>query len=200
MSRVITADEVRQLQSSGLGDAELADTLVGWIEEPDVRYGVGVSPAELLSLAATHRGVTGDLDTQWELLQRARAAEGATTIDIEAKMIASLALRGQRDEALELADELRHQGVQSLISYLLIASTLSDVEESRQALRWLNMGLRAFERREHSEADDAILQALLTDRYQLRRQAELGKDSYDEEAELILQRWADEQQKAAEGD
>ena len=113
-------------------------------------------------------------------------------------MIASLALRGQREEALQLADEFRHQGVQSLISYLLIASSLSDIDEVRQALRWLNMGLRAFERQEHSEADDAILQALLTDRYQLRRQAGMGKDSYDEEAELILQRWTAEQQNAAD--
>ncbi|QDP95671.1 hypothetical protein FOE78_06910 [Microlunatus elymi] len=110
MSRVITADEVRKLQSSGLGDAELADTLVAWTEQPDVRYGVGVSPAELLSLAATHRGVCGDHDLQWELLERARAAEGATTIDIEAKMIASLVLRGQPDQALRIADELRKQG------------------------------------------------------------------------------------------
>ncbi|QDP95672.1 hypothetical protein FOE78_06915 [Microlunatus elymi] len=62
------------------------------------------------------------------------------------------------------------------------------------------MGLRAFERQEHTESDDAILQALLTDRYQLRRQSELGKDSYDEEAELILQRWSAEQQGSAEGE
>jgi hypothetical protein len=193
MTRVITADDVGGLESSGRSDTELAETLVSWTREPDVRYGVGVSPAELLSLAATHQGIAGDLDAQWTLLEQADAAEGATSIDVKAKMVASLVLQGRGEEAVAVADQLRKSGVHSLISYVLVASSLADIGDQQRSLRWLNMGLRAIERRNQLEADEAIWQSVITDRYLLRRQLELGKDSYDEEAELLVANAAEDE-------
>lgn len=185
MSRVISTAAVRELEESGTDYRQIGATLVQWVEEDDVRYGVDVSPAELLSLAATYYGLSEDHDTQWQLLQRARAAEGETAVDVEAKMISALAGREEKDAALQLADELRRQGVGSILSYTLVSEALADLGEDRAAMRWLNMGLRGFERLFGDDPDDdelAILDDLLVSRLAVRRRLGLSPDSYDEEA------------------
>lgn len=185
MTRVIDIADISELEGSGAADREIAETLVRWTQEDGVRYGVDVSPAELLSLAATYAGLSGDLDLQWQLLEQARAADGETAIDVEAKMITALVLRGEREAALEMADELRRRGVRSILSYELVADAMVDLDEQRSAMRWLNMGLRGFERIFGDDPDEGamdILDDLLVSRLTIRRQLGLAPDSYDDEA------------------
>ncbi|SDT04571.1 hypothetical protein [Microlunatus soli] len=185
MSRTISSDDITDLEDSGVDSAQIAATLLDWVAEDDVRYGVDVSPAELLSLAATHAGIAGDAEQHWELLERARAADGETAIDVEAKMIAALLYRGDKEAAMALADELRRAGVRSILSYSIVSDALSEHGEDRAALRWLNMGLRGFERIYGDDPDEdelELLDDLLLARIVLRRRMGLAPDSYDEEA------------------
>lgn len=185
MTRVITTADVDELEESGVGDRAIAETLTAWTEEAGVRYSVDVSPAELISLAATYYGLAGDDDAQWRALERARAADGGTAIDVEAKMISALARRGQNEAAVQLADELRRAGVASYLSYGLVAESLADIGEERAGIRWLNMGLRAFDRYfgdDPDEDDLELLDDLVLTRLLIRRRLGMAPDSYDEQA------------------
>lgn len=194
MARVVTMSDIEELDQSEADPETVAQTLVDWTEEADVRYEGGLSPAELLSQAATRFGRAGDEGKQWDILQRALQADGEPLFDIRAKMIANLLERGQTEEADERASQLRRKGVRSPYSILLVAESYTKAGNVGQAMRWHNIGLRLADRDDWSEGPVDHRAVLLQERYRFRRDQGYSTDGYDEEAALEM---ADE---AARGD
>lgn len=187
MARVVTMSDIEELDGSDTDPETVAQTLVEWTAEPDVRYESGLSPAELLSQAATRFGRAGNENRQWQVLQQALQADGEPLFDIRAKMIANLLERGKAEDADEQAGLLRRNGVRSPYSILLIAEAYTKAGHPRQALRWHNIGLRRAEREDWSQADVDHRAILLRERYRFRRDQGYPLDGYDQEAEMITE-------------
>lgn len=178
--------DIEELDQSEADPETVAQTLVDWTEEADVRYEGGLSPAELLSQAATRFGRAGHESKQWDILQRALQADGEPLFDIRAKMIANLLEREQVEEADEQAGRLRREGVRSPYSILLVAESYTKAGNVHQALRWHNIGLRLAERDRWSEGPVDHRAVLLQERYRFRREQGYPTDGYDEEAAIDL--------------
>lgn len=185
MARVVKMADIEELDQSDADPKSVAQTMVDWTEESDVRYEGGLSPAEVLSQAATRFGRAGDEDAQWQVLQRALRADGEPLFDIRAKMIANLLDRGELGQAEEHAAQLRRTGVRSPYSILLVAEAYTKAGHLRQAMRWHNIGLRQAEREDWSEGPVDHQAVLLKERYQFRRDQGYPLDGYDQQAEML---------------
>lgn len=186
MAWVVSTQDIEELEQSESDPAVVAQTLVSWADESDLQYAGGLSPAELLSQAATRYGRAGDQSTQWHLLERALEADGEPLFDIRAKMIANLLGREKQDEADEQARELRRTGVRSPYSILLLAESYAKAKRPQDALRWYNIGLRQAERDNWSQGPVDHRGVLVRERYHFRRSQSYPLDSYDEEAQMIM--------------
>jgi hypothetical protein len=185
MARVVSMSDIEELDQSDQDPRAVARTLVDWTEEEGVRYESGLSPAELLSQAATRFGRAGDETAQWDVLQRALRADGEPLFDIRAKMIANLLERGETEQASEHARQLRRDGVRSPYAILLLAESYTKAGQPQQAMRWHNIGIRQAERENWSEGQVDHEAILLQERYRFRRDQGYPMDGYDEEAETV---------------
>lgn len=189
MTRTIAMADVLAAEEQQPDSRLLAETLTAWADDGTVGY-QDISAAGLLSLAGGYFRSAGDARRGAEQLARARELGGDALPDVEAVAITGLARRGDRDTAVQLADELRRRGVREVLSYPTVAESLVRLEAEKPAMRWLNMAIRALERELDADPEDEDLDELLSEvlltRYDLRRAAGLPKDGYDEEADLIL--------------
>lgn len=194
MARTVSMADIVELEQQEPDNRRLADTLLEWAEDEQTEYlqdeKGGLAAFQLLSLAGGYYRAAGDDDVSADLLERARQQATGIVDDVEAFQIVGLARRGEREMVITVADELRRRGVQGLITYAVVANELLEVGAQKPAMRWLNMAIRALEQQleldpEDEDLDELFGELLLT-RYDLRRSSGLGKDGYDEEAELIM--------------
>lgn len=175
-----------EMENHDADQAAVAAQLVAWAEDDSVEHAEGADPCNLLVSAADHLGYAGDFEGQLALLDRAEGAEGDSLVKLDAHRVGALLHLGRIDEAKALADALRKGDPPGPFTCEVMAEAYLDHGDNRQAVRWLNIGLRQLEDADPSEGIDTGMEILLLRRYHIRREASMPIDAYDEEAEWII--------------
>ena len=175
-----------EMENPDADQAAIAAQLVAWAEDDTVEHAEGSDPRYLLVSAAEHLGFAGDFDGQLAMLDRAERIEGDSYVKLDAYRIDALLHLGRVDEAKVLADALRKSDSPDPFTCEVVSQAYLDHRDTKQALRWLNIGLRLLEDAAPDEGLDTVLDMMLIRRYGIRRATAMPMDAYDEEAEEII--------------
>ncbi|PPL17334.1 hypothetical protein [Microterricola pindariensis] len=201
MVTLITEDDIDELElrdfderagSSTGGVAEhleKAAIFESWATDADAyTLDDGVTPAQLLIVAAEHLQMGRDYDEAFRLALAAAGHPSAQRFEAHPTLISLHLELDQRAEALALADEVRTAGAPELGIYEAIASSFEIADELALAERWYAIALRALDKVNLESPADRL--SLLSGRYRVRRDAGKPLDVLDTETE---------QQRAAQG-
>lgn len=120
-----------------------AATLLAWADEE--HEDDEAEPARLLNAAAWHLEQMGEHEVGLALHRRAVAARGTVLPDARCYLHAALLKAGDEDEARQLGDEVRRAAPTDPDVYVFMGENYELAGDLRQALRWLNLGVRTLE-------------------------------------------------------
>lgn len=211
MSRVITDDDLDELElqrrPKGVHEAEWlrtrVATILDWVDDPDVELR-GVTPSQLMSVAAEHLSTLGDHDDAVALAVRASGSDDPDAADAIPLLIEVLLARGDAVEAETAAQSLRAALRDD--PYAVPASSIERVGEEfayhghlALAERWFTLGVRIAEM---TDASDIALARAMTYRAAVRRRAGKAPDVMDFDAQRIATElgWTDKDPLLYKGD
>lgn len=143
----------------------------------------GVTPAQLLVVAAEHLQLAHDTAEAFRLAVAAREHPSAQPFEAHPTLISLHLENDERDAAIELADEVRKTGAGELGIYEMIAENFEISGELALAERWFAIALRALDKVGIENPADRL--SLLTGRYRVRRDAHKPLDVLDVETEQL---------------
>lgn len=189
---MISFDDVLDLETEQLGKdpvragrrlQERVDQLISWAEGEEYELDETVSRGYLLSAAAEHLADLGELDRALELASRAaEAATGDERFEAYPGLIAIRLARGERQEALALADEVRRAQLDDALLVERLAEEFEHAGELQLAERWFVIALRRAEQTGIA-TDDAVRSMALSGRFRVRRDAGKPIDVLDAETQ-----------------
>lgn len=191
---MISFDDVLGLETEQLGRdpvraerrlRERVDQLISWADREEYDLDETVSRGYLLSAAAEHLADLGELDRALELASRAaEAATGDERFEAYPGLISIRLARGERQDALALADEVRRAQVDDALLVERLAEEFEHAGELELAERWFVIALRRAEQTGFA-TDDAIRSMALSGRYRVRRDAGKPIDVLDAETQRL---------------
>ncbi|MHA7986197.1 tetratricopeptide repeat protein [Rathayibacter sp. CAU 1779] len=192
MPRLITRadfDDVRE-RARGGDNLSVAETLRSWATDP-TRYTLAedLSRATVLLEAGENFGYAIDHAEALRMYEAAREDGGPTYVDPRALMVQALYQGGQTDAALELATSLRKDAPTHVNTYLVLAGFLELVDELQAAQRWYSMGIRAMDSG-NVAGSESQYESMLIGRARVRSELGLAKDTLDDAAVIIIERYA----------
>lgn len=170
----------------------IAETLRAWATDAE-RYALteDVSRASVLVEAGENFGYAGDHAEALRMYEAAREDGGVAYVDPRALMVQALYQGGQTDAALELADALRKDSPRLVSTFLVLGGFFELVDEFRQAQRWYSMGIRAMDSGNVSGSESQY-ESMLIGRARVRSELVLPRDTLDDAAAIIIERYATE--------
>ncbi|UOE45561.1 hypothetical protein [Agromyces larvae] len=190
MPQIITSDDVYDLEFTRLDkrnrDEQLRSrvgTLIEWATDRE-KYELGdrVTRAYLLLVAAEHLFDIGDHDEAWNLAEAASGQADAELFEAHPLMIEMKLESGERDAAIELADEIRTARLGDWVLTERIAEAFEHHDELALAERWFTIGATQAQQ---GDADDLHRARLLSGRLRVREDADKPEDVLDAETRVL---------------
>ena len=170
----------------------IAETLRDWAtDEEHFTLADDVSRAALLVEAGENFGYAGNHAEALRLYEAAREDGGPSYVDPRALMVQALYQGGRTDAALELADALRKDSPQLVNTFLVLGGFFELVDELKQAQRWYSMGIRAMDSG-NVPGSESQYESMLLGRARVRSELGMPRDTLDDAAAIIIERYGDE--------
>lgn len=193
MPRLITQNDFDDVRlRADRADGSIAETLRAWAMETD-RYRLAdeVSRAAVLIEAGEDFGYAGNHAEALRMYEAARDDGGPAYVDPRALIVQALHQGGQTDAALELADALRKESPRQLNTFLVLGGFFELVDEFKQAQRWYSMGIRAMDSG-NVAGSESQYESMLIGRARVRSELGMPRDTLDDAAAIIIERYAAE--------
>ncbi|GAB3613799.1 tetratricopeptide repeat protein [Humibacter ginsengisoli] len=193
MPRLITQNDFDDVRlRADRADGSIAETLRAWAMETD-RYRLAdeVSRAAVLIEAGEDFGYAGNHAEALRMYEAARDDGGPAYVDPRALIVQALYQGGQTDAALELADALRKESPRQLNTFLVLGGFFELVDEFKQAQRWYSMGIRAMDSG-NVAGSESQYESMLIGRARVRSELGMPRDTLDDAAAIIIERYAAE--------
>ncbi|GAB3610524.1 hypothetical protein GCM10027414_26500 [Humibacter ginsengiterrae] len=193
MPRLITQNDFDDVRlRADRADGSIAETLRAWAMETDrYRLADDVSRAAVLIEAGEDFGYAGDHAEALRMYEAARDDGGPAYVDPRALIVQALYQGGQTDAALELADALRKESPRQLNTFLVLGGFFELVDEFKQAQRWYSMGIRAMDSG-NVAGSESQYESMLIGRARVRSELGMPRDTLDDAAAIIIERYAAE--------
>jgi len=191
--RLITQNDFDDVRlRADRADGSIAETLRAWAMETDrYRLADDVSRAAVLIEAGEDFGYAGDHAEALRMYEAARDDGGPAYVDPRALIVQALYQGGQTDAALELADALRKESPRQLNTFLVLGGFFELVDEFKQAQRWYSMGIRAMDSG-NVAGSESQYESMLIGRARVRSELGMPRDTLDDAAAIIIERYAAE--------
>ena len=196
MATLITNDDIDDLELRDFDEAtgsvtggaaehlEKAAIFEEWATDADnYELGDGVTPAQLLIVAAEHLHLGHDTAEAFRLALAASEHPSVKPFEVHPTLIALHVDNDELDAAVALADEVRTGGADELGIYEMIAEVFEVAGALTLAERWYAIGLRLLDRVGLKSPGDQL--SLLTGRYRVRRDAGKPLDALDVQTEQL---------------
>lgn len=193
MPRLITQNDFDDVRlRADRADGSIAETLRAWAMETDrYRLADDVSRAAVLIEAGEDFGYAGNHAEALRMYEAARDDGGPAYVDPRALIVQALYQGGQTDAALELADALRKESPRQLNTFLVLGGFFELVDEFKQAQRWYSMGIRAMDSG-NVAGSESQYESMLIGRARVRSELGMPRDTLDDAAAIIIERYAAE--------
>lgn len=193
MPRLITQNDFDDVRlRADRADGSIAETLRAWAMETDrYRLADDVSRAAVLIEAGEDFGYAGNHAEALRMYEAARDDGGPAYVDPRALIVQALHQGGQTDAALELADALRKESPRQLNTFLVLGGFFELVDEFKQAQRWYSMGIRAMDSG-NVAGSESQYESMLIGRARVRSELGMPRDTLDDAAAIIIERYAAE--------
>jgi len=169
----------------------IAETLRAWAsDEEHFTLAEEVSRAAVLVEAGENFGYAGDHAEALRMYEAAREDGGPAYVDPRALMVQALYQGGRKDAALQLADALRKDSPQLVNTFLVLGGFFELVDEAQQAQRWYSMGIRAMDSG-NVPGSESQYETMLLGRARVRDELGLPRDTLDDAAMVIIERYAE---------